>query len=164
METLINAVLTNYIPMVILTSLIIGIIVIIIAGVIRNSGNHDDVARSNLIIQTVIVGFVMLFVAGSFVFAFHQVYMSHFYTNIEESISEKLPKLEDINDTNMLGNEIKDVQTAWEDPKCLLVVVDTIDCVKKTINDMIGIIIGKFVRGIGHVIQKVVEKFNFNFL
>lgn len=164
MENLINAVLTNYVPTVIITSLIIGVIVIIIAGIIRGSGTHDAVARSNLIIQTVIVGFIMLFVSGSFVYAFHQVYMSHFYTNIEESISEKLPQFEDINDTNMLGNEIKDVQTTWEDPKCLLVVVDTIDCVKKTINDMVGIIIGKFVRGVGHVVQKVVEKFNFNFL
>jgi len=31
-----------------------------------------------------------------------------------------------------------------------LIVVDTIDCIKKTINDVIGLIIGKFVRGRGH--------------
>lgn len=164
MDTLIKAVLINYIPTIIIASLIVGIFVIAVAGVIRNSGKHDDVARSNFIIQTTIIGFIMLFVSGAFVFAFHQVYMSHFYSNIEQSISEKLPNVADINDTNLLGNEIKEANTTIQDPRCVLVVVDTIDCVKKTINDVIGIIIGKIVRGVGFAVQKVTEKFNFNFL
>jgi hypothetical protein len=90
--------------------------------------------------------------------------MSHFYSNIEENIAEKLPKGEDINDTNLFSSEIKDTQTASQEPKCVLVVVDTIDCVKKTINEVIGSIISKFVRGMGVAVSKIVEKFNFNFL
>lgn len=164
MDNLINAVLTNYVPTIIILSIVIGIFVIAIAGVIRNSGRHDDVARSNLIIKTVAVGLIMLFVSGAFVFAFHQAYMSNFYADIKENVATKLPKNEDINNTNILGNQIKDTQNNIQDPKCVLVVVDTIDCVKKTINDVIGVVIGKLVRGSGVVVGKVVENFNFNFL
>lgn len=164
MDTLISAVLVNYIPTIIVIGVIVGIFVLAIAGIIRNSGRHDDVARSNLMIQTVVVGIVMLFLSGAFVFAFHGVYMSRFYNHVQETISEKLPKDETINDTNLLSNDVKDTQISMQDPKCVLVVVDTIDCVKKTINDVIGIIISKFVRGMGVVVTQVLEKFHFDFL
>ncbi len=164
MDSLINAVLANYIPTIILTSLVIGIFVIAIAGIIRNSGRLDDVARSNFIIQTVIVGFIMLFISGAVVFAFHQVYISRFYTNIQQNIAGKLPKTADINNTDLLASEVRDTQISSQDPRCILIVVDTIDCVKKTINDVIGVIIGKMVRGLGVVVVKAAEKFNFNFL
>lgn len=164
MDNLINIVLSNYIPTVIIISLIVGIFAIAIAGVIRNSGKHDDIARSNLIVQTVIVGFIMLFVSGAFVFAFHQTYISKFYSGVQEDITSKLPTNDDINNTNLLSNEIKDTQTTVSEPKCILVVVDTIDCVKKTVNEIIGIIIQKLVRGVGVVVGKVVEAFHFNFL
>jgi hypothetical protein len=39
-----------------------------------------------------------------------------------------------------------------------------VDCVKKTINDIIGVIIGKMVRGLGVTLVDVLEKFHFNFL
>lgn len=163
MDTLINAVLTNYVPTAIIISLIVGIFVLALAGIMRNSGKHDDIARSNLIIQTVAVGLVMLFISGAFVFAFNKTYVSQFYGDIAGNISDKLPGNDDINNTNLLGTEIKDTQTI-DDPKCILVVVDTIDCVKKTINDVIGVIIAKLVRGVGEVLTKAVEKFNFDFL
>lgn len=164
MDTLINAVLINYIPTIIVIGVIVGIFVLAIAGIIRNSGRIDDIARSNLIIQTVIVGIVMLFLSGTFVFAFHGVYMSRFYNHVQESISEKLPKDDSINDTNLLSNDVKDTQINMQDPKCVLVVVDTIDCVKKTINDIIGVIISKLVRGMGVVVTQILEKFHFDFL
>lgn len=164
MDTLIKAVLTNYIPTIIIVGLVVGIFVIALAGVMRNSGRHDDIARSNFIIKTVIVGLVMLFISGAFVFAFHQVYISHFYSNVQESINEKLPKSEDINKTDLFSSDVKEGQTTNQDAKCILVVVDTIDCVKKTINDVIGAIIGKLVRGVGTSLGKVLEKFNFDFL
>jgi hypothetical protein len=164
MDSLINAVLANYVPTVIIVSMIVGIFVIAIAGIIRNSGRHDDVARSNSIIQTVIVGFVMLFISGAFVFAFHQVYVSKFYGNIEQTITQKLPNESDITNTDLLGSQVKDTQTNIQDAKCILIVVDTIDCVKKTINDVIGVIIGKMVRGMGSVVVNTLSKFNFTFL
>jgi len=164
MDTLISAVLVNYIPTIIVIGVIVGIFVLAIAGIMRNSGRIDDIARSNLMIQTVVVGIVMLFLSGTFVFAFHGVYMSRFYNQVQESISEKLPKEESINDTNLLSNDVKDTQISVQDPKCVLIVVDTIDCVKKTINDVIGVIISKFVRGMGVVVTQILEKFHFDFL
>lgn len=164
MDTLISSVLVNYIPTIIVIGVIVGIFVLAIAGIMRNSGRVDDVARSNLIIQTVVVGIVMLFLSGTFVFAFHGVYMSRFYNQVQESISDKLPKDENINDTNLLSNDVKDTKVSMPDPKCVLVVVDTIDCVKKTINDVIGVIISKFVRGMGVVVTQILEKFHFDFL
>ena len=164
MDNLINVVVSNYVPTVIIISLVIGTFVIAIAGIIRNSGRHDDVARSNFIIQTVIVGFIMLFLSGILVFSFHEVYMSHFYGNLQQTISDKLPKDEDIKNTDLLATEVKDTQSSIQDPKCILVVVDTVECVKKTINDVIGVIIAKVVRGLGFVVVKVTEKLNFNFL
>ncbi len=164
MDNLINIVLSNYIPTVIIIGLIVGIFVLAIAGVIRNSGKHDDIARSNLIMQTVIVGFIMLFVSGAFVFAFHQTFVSRFYSDVEQNITSKLPNTDDIENTSLFSSEVKDTQTTFQEPKCILVVVDTIDCVKKTINEVIGVIIAKVVRGAGTVVEKVVEKFNFNFL
>lgn len=164
MDNLISAVLVNYVPSVIIISIIIGIFVIAIAGVIRNSGKHDDIARSNLIIQTVVVGLIMLFLSGAFVFGFHQVYVSRFYAGIEKNLSGKLPASESLNNTTQLESELKESKVTIADPKCVLVVVDTIDCVKKTINDIIGTVIAKLVRGLGEVITKIVDKFNFNFL
>ncbi len=164
MDTLINAVLTNYIPTIIVLGIVVGLFALAIAGIIRNSGRQDDVARSNFIIQTVLVGIIMLFFSGAFVYAFHQVYMTKFYAHIQESITEKLPKDGSINNTNLLSNDVKDTQISVQDPKCVLVVVDTIDCVKKTINDVIGVIISKFVRGAGVAMQQILEKFHFNFL
>lgn len=164
MDTLISAVLVNYIPTIIVIGVIVGIFVLAIAGIMRNSGRIDDIARSNLMIQTVVVGIVMLFLSGTFVFAFHGVYMSRFYNQVQESISEKLPKEESINDTNLLSNDVKDTKISVQDPKCVLIVVDTIDCVKKTINDVIGVIISKFVRGMGVVVTQILEKFHFDFL
>ena len=143
MDNLISAVLVNYVPTVIIISIIIGIFVIAIAGVIRNSGKHDDIARSNLIIQTVVVGLIMLFLSGAFVFGFHQVYVSRFYAGIEKNLSEKLPASESLNNTTQLESELKESKVTITDPKCVLVVVDTIDCVKKTINDIIGTVIAK---------------------
>lgn len=164
MDNLINAILVNYVPTLILLGIVVGVFVIAIAGVIRNSGTHDDVARSNSIIRTVIVGLVMLFFSGAFVFAFHQVYMSNFYASIEQSISEKLPGNEGINNTTLFQSEVQDTAVTTQEPKCVLVVVDTIDCVKKTINEVIGSIISKLVRGFGSALKKVLEKFNFEFL
>lgn len=164
MNNLINGILANYVPTIIIISFIIGIFTVAIAGIIRNSGRSDDIARSNMIIQTVIVGFVMLFVSGAFVFAFHETYVSRLYSNVTENIANKLPTSENINNTDLLSTEIKDSQTTITDNRCILVVVDTIDCVKKTINEIIGTIIEKVVRGAGEVIGKVVEKLNFNFL
>lgn len=164
MNNLINIILTNYVPAIIVLSLVIAIFVIAIAGVIRHSGRHDDVARSNLIIQTAVVGFIMLFVSGAFVFAFHQIYVSRYYAGVQDNITQKLPNGSDINNTDLLSNEVKDTQISNKDARCILVVVDTIDCVKQTINDTIGSIITKIVRGFGVVVAKIVERFNFNFL
>lgn len=164
MDTLINAILTNYVPTAIAICLIGGIFAIGIAGIIRNSGKHDDVARANYILQTVIVGFIMLFLSGAFVFAIHKVYVSPLYANVQQSIQGKLPKDSDINNTNLLSSQVQSIPNPIIDPKCLLVVVDTIDCVKKTVNDIIGGFIAKFVRGVGYVVGKAVEVFNFNFL
>jgi len=50
------------------------------------------------------------------------------------------------------------------DAKCILIVVDTIDCIKKPSTDVIGLIIGKFVRGAGTVLSAALQKFNFSFL
>ncbi len=163
MDNLIKAVLSHYVPTLILASIIIGIFVVGIAGIIRNSGKHDDVARSNLIIQTVIVGTIMLFISGAFVFAFHETYVSKFYSGIQQSITDKLPNNDNINNTDLLKGEVSSTSNI-SDARCILIVVDTIDCIKKTINDIIGSIIAKLVRGTGEAISKVVEKFNFNFL
>jgi len=73
-------------------------------------------------------------------------------------------KATDINNTDLLATQVKDTQLATQDARCILIVVDTIDCVKKTINDIIGVIIGKLVRGLGVVVTKAVEAFNLNFL
>lgn len=162
MDSLIKAVLVNYVPTVIIFGVIVGIFVIALAGIIRNSGKHDDVARSNFMIRTVIVGLVMLFISGAFVFTFHEVYMSHFYNNISQNLSDKLPS--DINNTDILSSDIKSTSVSAPDARCVLIVVDTIDCIKKTINDVIGLIISKFVRGTGTVLVAILEKFNFSFL
>jgi hypothetical protein len=162
MDNLIKAVLVNYVPTVIIISIIVGIFVIALAGIIRNSGKHDDVARSNYMIRTVIVGLVMLFISGAFVFTFHEVYMSHFYNNISQDLSDKLPS--DISNTDILSSDIKGTSIATPDAKCILIVVDTIDCIKKTINDIIGVIISRMVRGTGTVLSAILEKFNFSFL
>lgn len=164
MDSLIRAVLINYVPTVIILAIIVGIFVIALAGIIRNSGKHDDVARSNFMIKTVIVGLVMLFISGAFVFTFHEVYMSHFYNNIGQNLSANLPNEGSINNTDILSSDIKDSSIATPDAKCILIVVDTIDCIKKTINDVIGLIISKFVRGSGTVLAAVLQKFNFSFL
>ena len=164
MDNLIRAVLENYVPTVIVMSIVIGIFVVALAGVIRNSGKQTDVARSNYMIQTVIVGLVMLFISGAFVFAFHEVYMSHFYNNVEQDLANKLPSEGTINNTDLLSSDVKSTSITMPDPKCILVVVDTIDCVKKTINDIIGVIVGKMVRGLGVVLSEVLDKFHFNFL
>lgn len=164
MDNLINAVLANYVPIVIVFSILASVFVLAIAGIIRNSGRQDDVVRSNFMIQTVIVGLVMLFFSGAFVYAFHQVYMSKFYSNIEESIAAKLPADSSINNTSLLSSDVQDTQITTQDAKCILIVVDTIDCVKKTINDVIAAIISKFVRGMGVVMQQILSKFHFDFL
>lgn len=162
MDSLIKAVLANYVPAVIIFGVIVGIFVIALAGIIRNSGKHDDVVRSNFMIRTVIVGLVMLFISGAFVFTFHEVYMSHFYNNVTQNLSDKLPS--DINNIDILSSDIKSTSVSAPDARCVLIVVDTIDCIKKTINDVIGLIISKFVRGTGTVLAAILEKFNFNFL
>lgn len=164
MDNLIRAVLTNYVPTIIILGLVVGIFMIALAGIIRNSGKHDDVVRSNFIIRTVIVGLVMLFISGAFVFTFHEVYMSHFYGNIAQDLADKLPTADSINNTDILSSDVKDTSITTSDAKCILIVVDTIDCIKKTINDVMGIIISKLVRGIGVVLAEVLAKFNFNFL
>jgi hypothetical protein len=97
------------------------------------------------------------------VFAFHEAYVSHFYGGIQQSITDKLPKDGDVNNTDLFKGDVVSASNTSE-AKCILIVVDTIDCIKKTINDIIGSIISKLVRGIGEAISKVVEKFNFNFL
>lgn len=164
MDNLINAILINYVPTLILLGIVVGVFVIAIAGVIRNSGTHDDVVRSNNIIKTVAVGLIMLFFSGAFVFAFHQVYMSNFYESIEQNISDKLPNSDDVNNITLFKSEVQDTKVTTQEPKCVLIVVDTIDCVKKTINEVIGSIISKLVRGVGVALGKVLEKFNFDFL
>lgn len=162
MDSLIRAVLANYVPTVIILAVIVSVFVVALAGIIRNSGKHDDVARSNFMIRTVIVGLVMLFISGAFVFMFHEVYMSHFYNNISQNLSDKLPN--NINNTDILSSDIKSTSIVSQDARCVLIVVDTIDCIKKTINDVIGLIISKFVRGTGTVLAAILQKFNFSFL
>ncbi len=162
MDNLIKAVLANYVPTVIILSVIVGVFVIALAGIIRNSGKNDDVVRSNFMIRTVIVGLVMLFISGAFVFTFHEVYMTHFYNNISQNLSDKLPN--NINNTDLLSNDIKSSSITTPDARCVLIVVDTIDCIKKTINDVIGVIISKFVRGVGVTLAAILQKFNFSFL
>ncbi len=164
MDNLINAVLQHYVPTIIALSLVIGVFVIALAGVIRNSGKKTDIARSNYMIQTVIVGLVMLFISGAFVFAFHQVYVSRFYNNVQEDITSKLPNGETVNNVDLLSSDVKNTSITMNDPKCFLVVVDTIDCVKKTINDIIGNIINKMVRGLGVALSDILDKFHFDFL
>ena len=164
MNGLINAVLGNYVPTVIIMSMIVGTFVLAIAGVIRTSGKHDAIARSNYIMQTVIVGFIMLFISGSFVFAFHQVYVSKFYGDVEQAVINKLPNNGDINNTDLLATQMQANLSTIQDAKCILIVVDTIDCIKKTINDVIGLVIGKMVRGIGSVVVNTLQFFNFTFL
>ena len=163
MNSLINAVLANYVPIVVAISLVIGIFAITIAGVIRSSGSNEDVARSNYIVKTVIVGFSMLFISGVFVFAFHSVYINQFYLDVEKSVTQRLPNASDINNTDLLATQLNDVQTNVQDPRCILLVVDTIDCVRKTINDVIGVTIGKMVRGLGDAVGKVADNIGFNF-
>lgn len=163
MDNLIRSVLAHYIPTIIGVSIIIGIFAVAIAGMIRNSGKLEDVARSNLIIKTVIIGTVMLFVSGAFVFAFHQAYVSNFYGGIQQSVTDKIPSSENINNTDLFKSDVNSTLSS-SDSKCILIVIDTIDCIKKTINDIIGSIIAKIVRGVGEAVTKVVEKFNFNFL
>lgn len=164
MDSLIRAVLVHYVPTIILLGLVIGIFAIALAGIIRNSGKHDDVARSNFMVKTVIVGLVMLFLSGAFVFTFHTVYMSHFYSNIEQNLSANLPNADSINNTDILSSDIRETGNTTPDARCILIVVDTIDCIKKTINDVIGSIISKFVRGAGTVLSQILQKFNFSFL
>jgi hypothetical protein len=164
MDSLIRAVLVNYVPMIIIIGVVVGIFTIALAGIIRHSGKNDDVVRSNYMIKTVIVGLVMLFLSGAFVFAFHQVYMSRFYGNIEQNLSSNLPNAASMSNTDLLASDINGSAIVTNDAKCILIVVDTIDCIKKTINDVIGLIIGKFVRGIGTVLSEVLQKFNFSFL
>jgi hypothetical protein len=163
MNSLINTILANYVPVIVALGLVIGIFAIAIAGVIRNSGSHEDVARSNYIVKTVLVGFSMLFISGVFVFAFHNFYISHYYVDVEQSVTQRLPNASDINNTDLLATQLNDVQTSIQDPRCILLVVDTIDCVRKTINDVIGVIIGKTVRGLGDAVGKVADNIGFNF-
>jgi hypothetical protein len=59
MDTLINAVLANYVPTIIVLGIIVGLFALAFAGIIRNSGRQDDVARSNFVIQTVLVGIII---------------------------------------------------------------------------------------------------------
>ena len=164
MDNLIRAVLVNYVPMIIIIGVVIGVFTVALAGIIRHSGKNDDVVRSNFMIKTVIVGLIMLFLSGAFVFAFHQVYMSRFYGNIEQNLSTNLPNAANMSNTDLLASDINGSAIVTNDVKCILIVVDTIDCIKKTINDVIGLIIGKFVRGIGTVLSAVLQKFNFSFL
>jgi hypothetical protein len=163
MDNLINAVLANYVPIIVITSFIVGIFVIAIAGIIRNSGKTDDVARSNLIIQTVIVGMLMLFLSGIFVFAFHSIYVSKYYGDIEANINNKLSQTGNTGDMSLIQTQIQQSGDAGPSIKCILVVVDTVDCVKKTINDIIGNIISTIVRGIGGFINTVVQNINSSF-
>ena len=164
METLINAVLVNYVPALIVASLLCGIFVMAIAGIIRNSGSHEDIARSNNIIRTVIVGLIMLFLSGAFVFAIHRIYVSKVYANVQQSIQSKLPNTGDINNTDLLATQMNSFPSVLQDANCISIAVDTIDCVKKTINDIIGVVVAKLVRGFGYVVQQIVQAFNFNFL
>ncbi len=164
MNTLISAILSNYVPTVIITSLVAGVFALAIAGIIRNSGKNDDIARSNQIMQTVIVGIIMLFLSGVFVFAFNEVYVSKFYGQMQDAVAARLPNASDINNTSLLSSQIQDTQTTITDPRCILIVIDTADCIKKTINDTIGVFIAKIVRGIGAAVVNILDKFNFSFL
>jgi hypothetical protein len=164
MDSLIRAVLANYVPMMIIIGVVVGVFTIALAGIIRHSGKNDDVVRSNFMIKTVIVGLVMLFISGAFVFAFNRVYMSQFYGGIEQNLSSNLPNAASIGNTNLLSSDIIGSSSVTNDAKCILIVVDTIDCIKKTINDVIGLIIGKLVRGAGTVLSAALQKFNFSFL
>src|SRR5581483_6035979 len=119
MNTLINAILSNYVPSVIVTSLVAGLFALGIAGIIRNSGKNDDIARSNQIMQTVIVGIIMLFLSGVFVFAFNELYISKFYGQMEDAVAARLPNGSDINNTNLLSSQIQDTQTTITDPRCI---------------------------------------------
>lgn len=164
MSDLINAILAHYVPFVIILSMIVGTLALALAGMIRNSGTNDDVVRSNRIMKTVIVGFIMLFVSGSFVFAFNRLYVSKFYGGLASSLASKLPNSSDINNTDLLSSQVQNVNSTIQDPKCILIVVDTVDCIKKTVNDLIGSFIGKMVRGIGATLANALQSFNFSFL
>jgi hypothetical protein len=163
MDNLINAVLLNYVPIIIIASFIVGTFVLAIAGVMRNSGKIDDIARSNLIIQTVVVGMIMLFVSGVFVFAFHKIYVSRYYGDVATSLSNKLSQTADPNNTGLLQTQISQAGPATAPQKCILIVVDTIDCVKKTINEIIGSLISIPVKAAGWFVKTTVTYLNSTF-
>ncbi|MFA5991652.1 MAG: hypothetical protein WC794_05425 [Candidatus Doudnabacteria bacterium] len=163
MDNLISGVLANYVPIIIIISLIVGIFVIGIAGIIRNSGKNDDIARSNLIIQTVMVGMIMLFLSGCFVFAFHKVYVSRYYADVQTNLSSKLSQNGDPGSTDLLQTQIQQAGTDTPSAKCILIVIDTVDCVKKTINDVIGSLVSVIVRALGGFVDTIVKYLNISF-
>lgn len=163
MDNLINAVLSNYVPIIIIASFVVGIFVIAIAGVIRNSGKNDDVARSNLIIQTVVVGMIMLFVSGVFVFAFHKIYVSRYYADVTSNLTDKLSQTANGGDTSLLQSQIGQAGPSTPPQRCILIVVDTIDCVKKTINEVIGTLISIPVKAAGWFVNTTVTYLNGSF-
>ena len=145
MNTLINAVLNNYVPIIIIAAFIVGIFVVAIAGVIRNSGKLEDVARSNLAIKTVIVGLLMLFLSGSFVFAFHEVYVSRYYGGIESQLAAKLSPA-NTSDTGQLQSQISQTGTDAPPSQCISLLINPLDCIKLTINQTIAVFISIPVR------------------
>lgn len=163
MDNLISGVLANYVPIIIIISFIVGIFVIGIAGIIRNSGKNDDIARSNLIIQTVMVGMIMLFLSGCFVFAFHKVYVSRYYADVQTNLSSKLSQNGDPGSTDLLQTQIQQAGTDTPSAKCILIVIDTVDCVKKTINDVIGSLVSVIVRALGGFVDTIVKYLNTSF-
>lgn len=163
METLIRAVLTNYIPTVIIAGVIVGIFAIAFAGVIRNSGRLDDVARSNQIIQTVIVGIIMLFVSGLFVFAFHKVYVSQYYGGIEQQLSANLSQAGNSQDTSQLQGQIGQTGTDPSQPQCINFIISPFNCIKQVINQTIAAIISTIVRAVGSFIDTVIKYLNSSF-
>jgi hypothetical protein len=163
MDNLISGVLANYVPIIIIISFIVGIFVIGIAGIIRNSGKNDDIARSNLIIQTVMVGMIMLFLSGCFVFAFHKVYVSRYYADVQTNLSSKLSQNGDPGGTDLLQTQIQQAGTDTPSAKCILIVIDTVDCVKKTINDVIGSLVSVIVRALGGFVDTIVKYLNTSF-
>jgi hypothetical protein len=162
MDTLINAVLTNYVPIIIIAAFIVGIFVVAIAGVIRNSGKLEDVARSNLVIKTVIVGLLMLFLSGAFVFAFHEVYVSRYYGGIESELNTKLSQ-ENTGNTGQLQSQVSQAPNDSPPPQCISVFITPIDCIKLTINQTIATLISIPVRAAGWLVDTAINTLNGSF-
>jgi len=157
MDDLIQAVLSYYVPILIITSSLAGIFAIAIAGSIRNSGKLNDLIRSNSIIQNTIIGLLMLFFSGAFVFAFHQTYVSRYYSGIESNLENQIAQLKSEN-TSILQSQVnQSAPSSNQQPQCILGVIGNIDCLKEVINETLGSLISVPIRALGSFLNNLIS-------